>query len=107
MTLGPAKPVAKGPAGTLRIEQAAEEAERGVENEHRLERAQARHAGRHQQVRTAHHQCAGGGSEGADQAIASEHPCALDGWRSEGEDGMLDGHENADAAGGRIEGAYR
>jgi hypothetical protein len=65
---GPLKEGTKGAARYLRIEQATEKAEGGIENEHRLERGEARHTDRHQKIRAARRQRAGGGGESADQA---------------------------------------
>ena len=68
----PRRPVGRGSGGIARYASGAGDAEQRVEQEHRPERGELRHAERGERVRAGGGERAGRGGERADQAVAGE-----------------------------------
>ena len=109
---GPRAAVAPSAAGVApgeraRIEDAARDPEYGISDEHGPQRRHLRDAERGQKFRSCRTERAQCGRQRADQAVAREHAGAVGIGNRVRECGMLQRHEDADAARAGVDGAEK
>ena len=91
------------PSGNPGVEQAAGDAEQGVEHEHRLDGRQLVDPCGRQILRRGRSERAEGGAQGTDQTVAREHSGAAAIGHLAAEHRVLQRHEHADASGRGID----